>query len=751
MHNSLMLRDILKKNNSDSINLERRKPHNINPCQLANNTIEMTVKLTENHSTPSIFEILEKDIRDFFKKLGDPLKKAPILKLEINLKYSEEITDFNFSIIISTSPNTKITIKSSTIEGFWAGIVYIEKSIEIKGIQFVKKAIEVKKNHSWKIQISQSPRGSNYLVPDLSPDYLSDDNFSLLTHYGINGMLIYGDFLFYSKSKIFPELNDPDFEKNIEILKDATERAKKYGISFYYVPVSPKLDANHPLYVNHPSVKGAKLSWKKSEKVHCLCSSDKQALAYHSEVMKNLFNRVPLLGGLILIVGGESYYHCYMRPAKSLFSRGKKTNCKKCAKSSAEEIISNFVKNTADAVHDSKPSAVILVWPYSAHIWSKDQYQLEFIKKLPKNVSLLSEIDKDQKYQKNEYTKSIWDYSIDYTGPSNRITEQIKTSKNQGLKYFIKSETALGLELFHMPYVPCIQRLAEKWNNINNLKPSGVLQSWLFYGMWGSPAEELGWWFNWNKDAEAKHIIEQISQRDFGLAAPIIIESWKNISKAIGHLPCIPPYFTGPFFLGPAHPLFPTKKFTIPKVFHGALYYKQEENATFSEAVLSTYDPVVFNRLPKSPKSWGFNANKGNSPWDLYLDECKKAALISERAYTNLQQIEEQSIVAKMNDFEKKHLNEEKIHIEFLYRTLLTNFNTMKFLLIRDEMIDYQKELKSTLLKEIVSEEMKNTQSSIKIYNLAPWLNLNQRIEGHFFSSLDMIKEKLNIIEKNWI
>src|SRR4029079_6208873 len=127
------------------------------------------------------------------------------------------------------------------------------------------------------------------------------------------------------------ELNHADAEKNLAALGEAAKRAATFGVTLYFVAVSPKLPADHALFKRRPEVRGAQLSFHPTaagQPLHCLCSSSDQALGFHADVFGRMFRDVPELGGLILIIGGESYYHCFMRAAGA--AKIGTTNCPHC-------------------------------------------------------------------------------------------------------------------------------------------------------------------------------------------------------------------------------------------------------------------------------------------------------------------------------------------------------------------------------------------------------------------------------------
>ncbi len=130
---------------------------------------------------------------------------------------------------------TGIVLEGGDAAGLWAGIAWLERAMRIRRGPFLPSG-KTQRQAAWGTQISQGPWGGNYSVPDFSPEYLSDDAFRLYAHYGVNSMMIYGDVLCYAKSAILPELDHPDYEKNVAMLRGAARRAAPYGVRFTYVP-----------------------------------------------------------------------------------------------------------------------------------------------------------------------------------------------------------------------------------------------------------------------------------------------------------------------------------------------------------------------------------------------------------------------------------------------------------------------------------------------------------------------------------
>ncbi|MBN2151832.1 MAG: hypothetical protein JW839_10325 [Candidatus Lokiarchaeota archaeon] len=751
LHNSLLIRDFLKRRNANPVCIERRAVHR-SVCRFPLPEDRTGVVALDgcwdfvvDDGVDGASE-LRRDAVDFLTKCGATIQ--PLSPRKVTVAVDGSIPPGAYHL---AAADGSIAITASSTSGAWAGWLGVEKEITNRHQLCIGKS-DVTFRPAWGVQISQAPFGSNFLVPDLSEEFLSDDAFLMLAHLGCNGMSIYGDWLLYVESNIFPELNHPDYERNVAMLKAATERAARYGISLFYVPVSPKLVSGHPVFQSHPQARGARLargSRKGEGELHCLCSSSGESLAFVAETWGKLFEAVPLLGGLILIVGGESYYHCFMSPDKRNATDGTpvlaKTNCAACGKQKPEAVVSKLVGVTADAVHRSSPAAVVAAWPYSAARWSADPYQVDLINALPGGASFLSEIDKDQWIHKERagYSKLIWDYSIDYTGPSDRIVEQAATCRGRGVPLLVKSETALGLEFIHVPYVPCLDRLAEKWANVRSLHPSGVLQSWMFFGSFGSRAEELGWWYCWRPELAADAILEHIAARDFGKASCHVRRAWVELSEATGHLPCIPPYFLGPFFLGPAHPLLPRAGAEVPEGFKGALYYKQEHEASLSSARIGEREPLVFNALPDYPNQWGFIADDLARSWEVFIAELERAMLASKLAHEAMGAAID--CLGALAPDHRRNVEEEALLVEYMHRTFVTCFNTMSFLMARDRTGPVQDGQSARKAVEIAVAELENTRRARALYERAPWLDLGFRLEGDFppWNEMLVAKEKI--------
>lgn len=159
---------------------------------------------------------------------------------------------------------------------------------------------------------------------------------------------------------------------------------------------------------------------------------DKQFL---SETMKQMFQAAPELDGVVLIIGGEGFYHCFMRPFG--VEKGH-TNCTHCEALGADTVVANLCNLLADAARSVNPKAEVIAWPYSAeHVWSSDKAQSGFIAKLKPGTGIFTEMEKDEYVEKPDgVRKHLWDYSIEFrSAPANERNNRSKRAAKQAFRY----------------------------------------------------------------------------------------------------------------------------------------------------------------------------------------------------------------------------------------------------------------------------------------------------------------------------
>ncbi len=760
MHNSLHIRDLLRKTNADPLCVERRDPHRLVERDPAAEAGAGEVAVTDGWAVAcewpdrEVAGRVEADLADFLGRLGVRVAVATIdsRRLEatgVDASRSPEKTTAKSAIRLRQAPIAAglgprdfrwdcradgVTLEAGGVAGLWAGVAWLEFEMRSRRGPFLP-AGAVARRAAWPHQISQGPWGGNYSVPDFAPEYLSDDAFRLYAHYGVNEMMIYGDLLCYTRSQLLPELDHPDAERNLAVLQDAARRAARYGVRFSYVMVGPKLREDHPLFARHPDVGGVVVE-PGGQRLRFLCTESAAGRGFYREQFARLFRAVPELAGLILIVAQESFYHCKM------WWWCQRVKCPRCDGQSTEDVLAHILGDIRSAVAEANSRAYVAAWPYSTGGWERPD-RLEFIRRLPPDVGFMLSIDKDEAYHKDGYIKHVWDYSIDYGGPAEPMVQCAAACRAAGRPLLVKTETGIGLEVIQFPYVPAMQRLARKWQNVRGLAPFAVHQAWLFFGMFNSRAEALGLWAAYAPEMPPDEFLRRVATRDFGArAAALVLASWQHMSESMGRLPLLQfnYYYVGPSFLGPCHPLVPEKGMKLSPVFDGLLFYLQEGGETFSTRhVDQTRTCLAIDRIDPCGGMPQVLPGETRSAAEIIRDEYGLASVAALCALECLRQAAPFAATAA----DRTHLREETLLTEAVYRTNRACWNTARWLIARD--VGDTKGMRAAAV-----DERENARAALAVYAAAPWLAFNRRIDGSYSAAADMIAEKVRLIDQ-WL
>ncbi|MFC1525971.1 hypothetical protein ACFL6X_04070 [Candidatus Latescibacterota bacterium] len=413
-----------------------------------------------------------------------------------------------------------------------------------------------------------------------------------------------GDLHALSRSGAIPAL----VERQQSTLPPPPVEARQYGLKTYaFVNTRQKFPADDPVFTDHPDIRGAR-TWS-ADGEFTLCTEHPLVKDYLRESVRGIFEHDPDLDGLVLIIGGEGFYHCYMRP----HGVGKgRTNCDRCDPLSAERVVANLLNLLAEAVQSVNPRAEVIAWPYSAeHVWSRDRAQTHLIEQLDQGVGIFTEIEKDEYVEKADgVRKHLWDYSIDLIGPGERARQQVEACRERGLSVYMKSEPELGFEAARLPHIPCMDRWAAR---AEALAACGADGAWVFPAfrpLYGTSAAEVNKHFWWDPVPDVDVVLEQLAGRLAGAdAGPHLRRAWREVSAAIEWSPELPPYYSGPTYLGPAHPMCADPETDMPEVFDGLYLFRAEAQDAEGLKAHPTYfreprgDVEVFERFYRKMES----------------------------------------------------------------------------------------------------------------------------------------------------
>ena len=396
------------------------------------------------------------------------------------------------------------------------------------------------------------------LQDDLEIQY-SDAYLSLLSFHDVSGVHLYVNLWDLAKSRRVPELcaEEDEYAANMASLRRFCARAGEYGVGAYLLINTPVLPAEHICFQSHPEMRGARVSVESVHiDGHCLCTSTEQTVAFFEETLANLFIDAPALAGIILIVGGECFYHCYMRPAPPFTGR---TNCPRCQRRNPSENVANLVNRIAQAVTDVRSGAQVFCWPYSAFTWSgSDKAQIELIRHLSPSVLFLSDWATGDIHPNTGAV--LYDYNIEQIGPTSCFLQQTEALEERGSLHYAKIEAATTSSMFQFPYLPVHFRWGRRAAEMRSRGVAGYVSHWRFYGFTGSLPEEILSESVWS-DVALEEVLERYCRREYREFSSGMLTGWRIMSEAWDYFPYSATfaggsqsYMKGPLYLGPAHP-----------------------------------------------------------------------------------------------------------------------------------------------------------------------------------------------------
>ena len=400
-----------------------------------------------------------------------------------------------------------------------------------------------------------------------------------------------------SKSELIPELKERQAPGIIEAGAVAVASAKELGLKTYaFLGTREKYVEDHPVFMAHPDMRGAR-TWSATGEF-VLCTEHPVVKEYLRESMIDLFEGTPGLDGVVVIIGGESFYHCFMRPFG--VEKGH-TNCARCEAIGPDTVVSNLCNLMAEAAQTVNPAAEVIAWPYSAeHVWSLDKNQAPFIAKLKPGTGIFTEIEKDAYVKKEDgVNKHLWDYSIDLIGPSERAAAQIAACRAVGIPAYLKSEPELGFEAPRLPHVPSMDRWVDRAEALASCGADGAWVFPAFRPNFGTSASEVNKFLWWDEGLDHDALLERFAARIAGKeAGPHLRTAWKAVSDAIPWSPEIPSYYKGPYYLGPAHPMCADPNAELPELFNGYYLFLAEMADAEGMKKLPTYEKSPTGDVP---------------------------------------------------------------------------------------------------------------------------------------------------------
>lgn len=552
---------------------------------------------------------------------------------------------------------------------------------------------------------------------------------------GYNAILAGGSSLYaMSTSDAIPELAKRRVPGILEGSYTVARDARRYGLkTYFHMGTQEKFAPDAAIFKAHPEIRGAR-TWKEDGD-YTLCTEHPLVQQYLRESVAEIFNGDPKLDGITIIIGGEGFYHCYMRPYG--VKKGH-TNCTRCEPLGAEQVVANLCNLVAEAARAVNPEAQILAWPYSAaHVWSSDAAQTEFIKKLKPGVTILTEMVKDETIDKPEgIHKSLWDYSIDMIGPGERAKAQLAACREAGIPLRLLGMAEETFEASLLPHIPSMDRWVDR---AEAFATCGADSIYVFQmGPYdATSAAEVNKHLWWDAAPDKETFLSSFAARIGGdEAAPHIRKAWQHVSEAIDFSPEIGPYYQGAHYLGPMHPMVADIDAEVPAIFYG--YYLFYAEMTAADAF-------------KGRPTFHTNARGEGEVFEHYFRKMEDRLLHAS---------EEMNLAAKtVTRPYRLMFDAENFPVQWFYRTARTAANFQESCRLRDQLAALtatvpldEATLKNasvtyTHWREVLLNEQENAEAALPIMIADVRLDPYHRGDHSLSKGEDMLRAKLELLQ----
>lgn len=420
--------------------------------------------------------------------------------------------------------------------------------------------------------------GDPLLNPELDP--YPDGYLARLAWLGVNSVWLQGVLHTLAPWDLHPELSE-GYEVRLANLNHLVERAGRYGIGVYLYLNEPRA---MPLafFEQHPDWQGVV-----EGEYAALCTSVPAIQDFIRDSVSFVFQKVPHLAGVFTISMSENLSNCW--------SHGGGAACPRCAARTPADVVAEVNRVVAEGVHRVRPQARVIVWDWG---WGED-WALQAISKLPPGVSLMSVSEWSLPIVRGSVASTVGEYSLSAVGPGPRALRHWAAARQAGLHPLAKVQVNVSWELSAVPYLPCLDLIAEHFHRLAQTEVEGLMLSWTLGG-YPSPNLEVAAQFYSKSEMTPAASLAAVAERRYGPdLAPVVQRAWTACSRAFQEFP----YHGGvvyqaPLQVGPANLLF-----EAPTGFKATMVGFPYDDLDGWRAI---YPPEVFiGQMEKVVTGWG--------------------------------------------------------------------------------------------------------------------------------------------------
>ena len=297
--------------------------------------------------------------------------------------------------------------------------------------------------------------------------YCTDSLLEAYQKLGINGLWTQGVLSQLVEFPFAPDISK-GYKERIERMNRFVKRLSAYGIKLYLYLNEPRYMPDE-FFEKYPHLKG-----HSDEKGNsCLCTSTPEIKKYLKDSIASLCRAVPGLGGFFTITRSENLTNCYSRSGQY----GVECNCPRCKDKSVSEVISDTIKCMSEGAHSVDKNIKFFAWSWA---WNDESENI--IRRLPKDVILLSQSELHKPFDIGGVKDVVVDYSMSIVGPGERAKKEWALAKECGLETGAKVQINTTWEASTVPALPVCPSVEKHIEDIKKENVRHILLSWTLGG-----------------------------------------------------------------------------------------------------------------------------------------------------------------------------------------------------------------------------------------------------------------------------
>ena len=402
--------------------------------------------------------------------------------------------------------------------------------------------------------IKRPPLNHDELMDDV--DYYPEPYLARLQREGVNGLWLTVEWQDLAETSFTKR--SPDADRRLEKLRRTVDKCLMFGIKtwiFCIEPRSCKDDA--PLYKAHPEMFGCTVNAGTPYECHVMCPQVRETQRYIEESVKDIFTRVPRLGGIMMIAHGERATTCLsaVDPVTGEFQGA----CPRCSKVEPWRIHWETASAIMRGIRAAGSDAEYVCWFYQPQVRpERGEWVADVARHLPEGVTLAYNFESGGIKDQLGRFRNGGDYWLSYVGPAQGFRQVADAARQAGTPLGAKIQVCNSHEVATVPFVPVPGLLYRKYRSMKEMGVSTVLQCWYFGNYPGLMNEAAGLLSRETFADDERSFLRRLAAPHWGADADLLANAWQKYSDAYAEYPLSNDMqYYGPFHAGVTWPMLP--------------------------------------------------------------------------------------------------------------------------------------------------------------------------------------------------